>query len=110
AVLSPAVSAAAALPAASSDAVSDTDSMAQWEGLPVRRISFEGVAPDRMAPLPGHLAQAEGKPLDREDLQKSLRQLFAIGLFETIEVEGMRDGDGVALVFRGTPRAFIGTV
>jgi outer membrane protein assembly complex protein YaeT len=84
--------------------------MAQWEGLPVRQIAFEGVAADRLAPLPDHLAQAEGKPLAREDVQKSLRQLFATGLFETIAVEGRRDGDGVALVFRGAPRTFVGTV
>ena len=87
-----------------------SDSLAQWEGLPVRRISFEGVSADRLAPLPGHLAQAEGAPLSRENLKKSLRQLFATGLFETIEVEGEREQDGVALVFRGTPRTFIGTV
>jgi outer membrane protein assembly complex protein YaeT len=89
---------------------SDADSLAPWEGLPVRRISFEGVAAARLAPLPSHLAQAEGTPLSREDLKKSLRQLFSTGLFETIEVEGMRDQDGVALVFRGAPRMFIGTV
>ena len=88
----------------------DVDSLAQWEGLPVRRISLEGVAAARLAPLPGHLAQAEGTPLSREDLKKSLRQLFSTGLFETIEVEGVRDQDGVALVFRGAPRTFIGTV
>jgi len=88
----------------------DVDSLAQWEGLPVRRISFEGVAAARLAPLPGHLAQAEGTLLSREDLKKSLRQLFSTGLFETIEVEGVRDQDGVALVFRGAPRTFIGTV
>jgi outer membrane protein assembly complex protein YaeT len=78
--------------------------------LPVRRISFEGVAESRLAPLPGHLAQAEGSPLSGENLKKSLRQLFATGLFETIQVEGLRQQDGVALVFRGEPRAFIGTV
>jgi len=76
----------------------------------VRRISFEGVSLDRLVPLPGHLAQAVGAPLNREELKKSLRQLFATGLFETIAVEGERTGDGVALVFRGTPRIFIGAV
>jgi len=85
-------------------------SLAEWEGLPVRRISFEGVAEARLAPLPGHLAQAEGAPLSPEDVKKSLRQLFSTGLFETIQVEGLRQQDGVALVFRGEPRAFIGTV
>ena len=76
----------------------------------MRRISFEGVSLDRLVPLPGHLAQAVGAPLNREELKKSLRQLFATGLFETIAVEGERTGDGVALVFRGTPRIFIGAV
>jgi outer membrane protein assembly complex protein YaeT len=87
-----------------------SSSLAQWTGLPVRRISFVGVAEGRLAPLPGHLAQAEGAPLSPEDLKKSLRQLFATGLFETIQVEGARLQDGVALVFRGEPRTFIGTV
>jgi outer membrane protein assembly complex protein YaeT len=87
-----------------------SDSLAQLEGLAVRRISFEGVSPERLTPLSGHLAQVEGTPLNREELKKSLRQLFATGLFETIAAEGVREGDGVALLFRGTPRSFIGTV
>jgi outer membrane protein assembly complex protein YaeT len=88
----------------------DANQLDQLEGLVVRRISFEGVATDRLAPLPGHLAQAEGEPLSREKLKTSLRQLFATGLYEDVEVQGSRDGDGVDLVFRGAPRAFIGTV
>ncbi len=80
------------------------------QGLPVRHISFVGVSPERLAPLTGQLAQAEGEPLNRADLEKSLRQLFATGLFENIAAEGVPDGDGVDLVFRGTARSFIGTV
>ncbi|MGD0800245.1 MAG: POTRA domain-containing protein [Terracidiphilus sp.] len=87
-----------------------SDPLASWEGLPVRGISFNGVAVERLVPLPGHLAQAEGLPLNREDLRKSLRQLYATGLFETIAVEGERIDDGVSLLFRGTPRTFIGAV
>ena len=86
------------------------DSINRFEGLPVRQISFEGVAAGRLSPLPGHLSQAEGKPLDPEDLRKSLRQLFSTGLFDTIRVEGSPYQDGVALVFKGAPRTFIGTV
>ncbi len=102
--------------AGSSDAGGDqavhapSDSLAEWEGLPVRRITFDGVSPDRLAPLPGHLAQTEGAPLSREHLGKSLRQLFSTGLFETIAVEGVREQNGVDLIFRGTPRTFIGAV
>jgi outer membrane protein assembly complex protein YaeT len=95
-------------PAARSGA--DADSLASWEGLPVRSIRIEGVDASRIAPLPGHLAQMEGARLNRENLKKSLRQLFSTGLFETVDVEGSRDHDGVDLVFMGTARTFIGTV
>ena len=70
----------------------------------MRRISFEGVPADRLGPVAGHLAQAVGAPLTAENLKRSLRQLYATGLYDTVEVEGMREADGVALVFRG-PRA-----
>ncbi len=86
------------------------DAVLQWEGLPVMHISFEGVSADRLSPLPGHLAQAEGAPLSAEDLKKSLRELYASGLYDTVEVEASRQAGGVSLVFLGTPRTFIGTV
>ena len=82
----------------------------QWAGLPVRHISFEGVPVDRLAPLPGHLAQAEGEPLTDSALKESLRQLYSTGLYDTIEVAGTTDQGGVDLVFRGAPATFIGMV
>jgi outer membrane protein assembly complex protein YaeT len=89
---------------------SDGSSLSRWEGSPVRSISIEGIALSRLVPLAGHLAQAEGTPLNRESLKRSLRQLFATGLFENIEVQAKPLQNGVALVFHGTPRTFIGTV
>ena len=82
----------------------------QWQGLPVRKISFEGVLAGRLNPLPEQLAQQAGKPLKADDVRESLRQLYASGLFESIEVAGVRDQDGVDLIFRGAPRKFIGVV
>ena len=35
---------------------------------------------------------------------------YAPGLFDSVEAVGEREGDGVALVFRGAPRMFIGVV
>ncbi len=92
-----------------------TDSLLQWEGLPVKNISFEGVSADRLAPLPDHLAQAQGKPLSAENLRQSLRQLYSTGLYETVHVEGSKVEESageisVALIFLGTPRIFIGSV
>ncbi len=86
------------------------DSTLVWEGLPVLRISFEGLPPNRLSPLPDHLAQVVGAPLTSENLKKSLRQLYASGLYDTVEVKGSREAGGVDLVFVGRPRTFIGTV
>jgi len=86
------------------------ETLDKWRGIPVRHITFEGIDASRLDPLPGHLAQTEGAPLNPEDVRKCLRQLFSTGLFETIEVEGVPQQDGVSLVFHGTPRTFIGTV
>ncbi len=84
--------------------------MVAWEGFQVRHISIQGLPDDRLAPLTGHLAQEEGAPLAAENVKKSLRQLYASGLFDTVEVEASRGADGVTLAFLGTPRTFIGTV
>jgi outer membrane protein assembly complex protein YaeT len=86
------------------------DPIAQWEGLAVRSISFEGVSQDRLSFLEGHLAQPVGAPLDREKVAASLRQVFETGLFDSVEVSGQRQEDGVALIFIGKARMFIGVV
>jgi outer membrane protein assembly complex protein YaeT len=86
------------------------DALLQWNGLPVRQISFEGIPADRLVTVKNKLPLVEGKPLDPADLKSSLRQLFATGLYEDVEVEGEREGGGVALVFVGRPRTFIGDV
>jgi outer membrane protein insertion porin family len=101
---------ASAAPEAHPALAAGADSLAQWAGLQVKRVSIEGVSSARLGPLNGNLAQALGAPLKAADLQKSLRQLYATGLFDNVQVDGSREGDGVALVFLGTPRSFIGTV
>ena len=78
--------------------------------MTVRHMTFEGVPVSRLKPLPGHLPQVEEAPLNPDSLKRSLRLLFATGVYDTIRVEGTRVPDGVDLVFRGTPRTFIGTV
>jgi outer membrane protein assembly complex protein YaeT len=85
-------------------------SLARFEGLPIRRILFQGVATDRLNPLADQLQQEQGKTLNPEYLRKSLRQLYATGLFDDIQAEALRESAGVDVIFRGTPRTFIGTV
>ncbi len=60
----------------------EPDPIAQWQGLPVRKIAFEGVPTDRLQPLAGHLPQAVGAPLMRENVASSLRALFETGLVQ----------------------------
>jgi outer membrane protein assembly complex protein YaeT len=92
------------------DQAVQSDQWDQWQGLIVRSISFQGVDRTRLDPLPGQLAQAVGAPFNPADVRRSLRRLFATGLYETIAVAAARLNDGVALVFEGTARTFIGTV
>ncbi|MBS1805722.1 MAG: BamA/TamA family outer membrane protein [Acidobacteria bacterium] len=88
----------------------EADRYAGWLGRPVREIQFKGVAPERLQQLQEHLPQEVGAPLDREKIAQSLRQLYASGLFETIQADVSQEGDGVKLVFKASTREFIGVV
>lgn len=81
-----------------------------WSGLRVSGIQFEGVARDALEPLPGQLPQQPGAPLDPDKVRTSLRRLYATGLYRTVAVDGVRHGNEVQLVFRGTPTIFIGRI
>jgi outer membrane protein insertion porin family len=81
-----------------------------WAGLQVVRIFFEGVNESLLTPLPSQLAQQAGAPLDPAKVRDSLRRLYATGLYETIEVAGVRAGDNVSIIFTGIPRLFVGRV
>ena len=96
--------------AAESSAQLHSQAGRQFQGQTVGHISFEGVSADRLVPLSGHLPQMEGQPFSAENVSESLRRLYATGLYDNIQVEAQPDGAGVDLVFRGTPRMFIGTV
>jgi outer membrane protein insertion porin family len=88
----------------------EPDRLANWLGLPVREITFEGIDADRLKTAPGELPQQVNGPLDREKVAQSLRQLYATGLFETIQADAVHVDDGIRLVFRGSTRQFIGVV
>jgi outer membrane protein insertion porin family len=87
-----------------------TGNLAGFQGLPVRGIRFDGINSARLDPLPDRLAALNGSPLTRPIVTRSLRQVYATGLFDNVQVDAERQADGVALIFKGTPRTFIGTV
>jgi outer membrane protein insertion porin family len=81
-----------------------------WAGLNVVSVTFTGVREELLQPLPAQLAQQPGVPLDPGKVRESLRALYATGLYDTIEVAGVRAGDSVSIIFTGIPRLFIGRV
>lgn len=82
----------------------------QWKGLRVNKIEFEGVTFDATDKLPGELAQKVGEPFDPQKVRQSTRRLYASGRYRDIEVRGVRQGDGVSLIFAGSPRYYVGRV
>ena len=103
-----AASAPAAVPLAPQD--SRQGLLLDWAGLQVVNVAFEGVSEALLAPLPGQLPQQAGVPLDPDKVRESLRRLYATGLYQTIEVAGVRAGNDVSIIFSGRPRLFVGRV
>jgi outer membrane protein assembly factor BamA len=106
----PIASAQAAPPAPLAPQDREKGLLADWAGLQVVSITFDGVNADLLRPLPSQLAQQPGALLDPEKIRQSLRTLYATGLYQTIEVAGVRAGDSVTIVFTGVPRLFVGRV
>ncbi len=79
-----------------------------FRGMKVVDVQFKGVDPGLIEPLPSELALQPNQVLDPEKVRQSLRRLYATGLYQNIQVDGIRSGDGIIVVFTGTPRLFLG--
>lgn len=91
-------------------AVPTSEKLQGWAGLPVVDIHFEGVSRSTLEPLPEQIEQQPNQPLDPVKVRSSLRRLYATGLYQTIAVDGQQQGNGIVLVFRGTPTLFLGRI
>ena len=78
--------------------------------MQVVAIRYEGVARDNLDPLPERLPQQPNTALDPVKVRDSLRRLYATGLYQSIAVDGEKQGNGVILIYTGTPTIFIGRV
>jgi outer membrane protein assembly factor BamA len=65
---------------------------------------------DESDTLPSEITQHAGEPLDPEKVRSSTRRLFDSGRYRDITVRGVRQGDGMILIFAGTPRFYVGRV
>lgn len=79
-------------------------------GKRVTEVRFEGVTFDRADPTLADLTQKAGEPLEPEKVRADLRRLFASGRYRDISVSGVTGGDGLVLVYAGTPRFYVGRV
>ena len=93
-----------------SSSASSQGSLLAWAGLRVISIQFEGVPVATLNPLPSRLPQQANQPLDPLKVRDSLRRLYATGLYQTVQVAGVRAGDDVTIIFSGAPRLFIGRI
>jgi outer membrane protein assembly complex protein YaeT len=81
-------------------------------GTNVAAVRFEGVTFESTNAIFGELEQKAGTPLDPDKVRADLRRLFATGLYRNIAVYGEASGTGggLALVYAGEPRFFVGRV
>ncbi len=79
-------------------------------GAQVVAVRFDGVTFSADDPTVGRLTQAAGKPLEPEKVRNDLRMLFATGRYRNIGVYGETSGSGLALVYAGIPRYYVGRV
>lgn len=89
---------------------SSSENLQAWQGLRIAEIRFQGVPADSLDPLPVTLPLKVGDSLDTEKVRQSLRQLYSTGLYQKIQIQGVRSGDSVNIAFAGEPRLFIGSV
>jgi outer membrane protein insertion porin family len=77
----------------------DLSALARYEGRVVRQVDFRGLAATDNAMLRRLVPIRENEPLTREDLQQSLRTLYATGLFASLEAEADTVPGGIALTY-----------
>ena len=79
-------------------------------GRQITGIRFEGVDYLPGDPLPSELGIHAGDTLDPNKVRAATRRLFLTGFYRDIQVRSVREGDGITLIFDGTPRYFTGRV
>jgi outer membrane protein assembly factor BamA len=82
--------------------------IAAFAGTKVTGIRFDGVKASMLGSLPAQLELQPGDALTEDNVRASLRRLYQSGLYDTIQVQGLRSDGGVMVIFAGRPRLFIG--
>ncbi len=97
-------------PTAMTTALSTSNS---YQGLRVSSVDFRGISADErtMANLRQLVAPNLSQPLDRQKLGRTVRALYATGLFSDVQVDAQRKNQNeVSLVFVATENLFIASI
>ena len=86
------------------------ESLWSRSGVPVETVRFQGVEFSAHNAIFAELTQTAGQPLDPAKVRADLRRLFATGRYRDISVYAEPSGNGLTLVFAGSPRYFVGRV
>jgi outer membrane protein assembly complex protein YaeT len=103
-------SAAAQAPVVTNPLPELSTSLWSKKGVMVKAVQFSGVTFAAGDPLPDRMTQKAGQPLDPEKVRADLRRLFASGRYRDLSVNAEPNGDGMTLIFTGTPRYYVGRV
>ena len=93
-----------------SDSGGTTPNLSKYAGRTVTSVSFMGVDPSMLEPLPSRLPLQKGEKLDTQKVRESLRTLYATGLYQSIEVLAVPGPDGIGVLFSGAKKYFVGRV
>jgi outer membrane protein insertion porin family len=89
----------------------DVNALSRYEGGIVRQIEFQGIAGTDQAMLRSLLPIHENDPLVKEQLQQSLRRLYATGRFAALDVEAeTAPGGGITLTYVAKENYFNGQI
>ena len=84
--------------------------LSRYEGQIVRQIGFRGISGTKPQMLLRLMSIRENEPLERSQLQQSIRTLYATGRFETLDVEAAPVSSGIALTYVAKENYFNGHI
>jgi outer membrane protein insertion porin family len=79
-------------------------------GRKVLDIQLKTDASIHLKAVAAEITQGKGKALNPHDVEQSLKNLYASGLFRELKAEAKAEDDGVVLIFVGRARYYVGQV
>ena len=86
----------------------DISALSRYEGRTVRQIDFKGITGTNVAMLRTLVPIRQDEPLTKDELQQSLRTLYATGRFATLDVQADNVPGGIALTYIAKENYFNG--